>query len=473
MAAGEIDVEANELERLRAENAALKQQVAVAERVSASRSAKARNGFAAALMLVATFALALAIPAVWVNRMVTSTDYYVQTVSPLAQDPAIQDVVAAAASDAAIEQLDLKTRLESQLPTNLAFLAAPINSAAEGFIRKQATTFVRSDAFPQIWDKINTVGHKAFVTAVTGKQTGAVQIDAGTVTLDVGELTDQIVAKLDGAGFGLINKLPASATDRTITLYQSDALAQASVAVDQVQNIALVLPLLGIALCAGAVGLAANRRRALLWLGWSMLAWTLIPLQVIYIGQSYVGQQLQSLASIPSDAAQNAYGIIFAALINMERLFVGMSLLVILAALLAGPSKWAVALRRGMSTGISGVSSHLDLGVFGEWVAARMAALRVTGYLIAAGLLLVLPRPRTMTQVWWIAAFVVLWVFAVQLAGSGAAADAEASDAPVEPPAEAALASQGDDAEDGSADDADPTEAVATDSDSDTSANGS
>lgn len=413
--------ESTEIQRLRAENAALKQQVNASSGAPAGSSRRMRNAGAIVLVIIAAILISLAIPAIWVNRMITSTDYYVATVSPLAEDQAIQDAVAAAASDAAIEQLDLTARLKARLPEDLAFLAAPISNAADDFIRKQATTFVRSDGFPRLWNQANQIGHKAFVAAVTGRQDGAVQVAAGTITLDVGVLVDTLLERLAASGFDLVKNVPTGSIDRTITLYQSDTLAQASVIVDGVQRIALALPLLGLALLAGAVALAADRRRTLLWSGWSLLLLTLLPLQAIYIGQSYIGGQLLSLTSIPAAAAQNAYAIIFADLIRAEQLFVGISLLLIVGTLLAGPSRWATALRTGVSGGLSGVSSHLDLGVFGEWVARRMAALRVVGYLLAAAMLVFLPRPRTIEQVLWIAGFVLMWVLAVQLAGSGSA----------------------------------------------------
>ena len=428
---------AAELERLRAENAALKEQVAVAEKVSSTRSMKLRNSGAAVVMIVAALALALAIPAVWVNRMVTSTDYYVATVAPLADDPAIQDAVATAASDKIIEQLDFQTKLESRLPTDLAFLAAPISNAADNFVRKQATNFVQSDAFAKVWEEINRVSHTAFVSAVTGKTTGALQLEAGTITLDLGVLVDKIVEQLDSMGLEFVNNVPTDALDQTLTLYHSDTLAQASSAVDMIQKIALILPLIGLILAAAAVALAADRRYVLLWLGWMMLVFTIVPLEAIYIGQTYFGAQLQSLASIPSEAAQNAFGIIFAALIATEKLFAVVAVLLIAGALVAGPSKWARALRGGLAGGISGVSSHLEFGVFGRWVGARMSALRLAGYLIAAALLVVLPTPRTMTQIWWLVAFIVVWVLAVQLVGSGSAPHEEKPEAPVDgdPPA--------------------------------------
>lgn len=409
----------DELGRLKAENEALKAKVEASEKSANVGARRARNGGAAAIAVIATLVISLAVPAVWLNRMVTNTDYYVQTVAPLARDAAIQDAVAAAASDAIVQQLDATNRIRSLLPTNLAFVAAPIGQAANDFVHKQATTFVRSDAFPKVWDQINTTGHKALVAAVTGKQDGAVTVQSGTITLDVGILAQQLAAQLSKAGLGFVNNLPVGNIHKQITLYHSDTLAQAGVYVNALSQVALALPIIGLVLAIIVFALAADRRKAALWFGWSLLVWTVLPLQAIFLGQTYVAARLQTLAGIPTPAAQNAYNIIFAWIVSFEQLLVGLSVIIVVAAMLAGPSRWATAVRGWLTGGIGSASSHLELGVFGEWVAARMQTLRTVGYVLAAALLIVLPRPRTMTQIWWIVGFVVVWLLVVQVLGSG------------------------------------------------------
>lgn len=408
----------SKLAELEAENEALRAQVAEHDAAQSVESHRARNGWAAAIAVAATLALALSIPAIWLNRMVSDTNYYVNTVAPLAHDTAIQNAVAGAASDAIVARLNATERIRSLLPTRLAFVAVPVGSAVNDFIAKQTTAFVHSDAFPQVWNQINRTSHAAFVTAMTGNQGGAVTVQAGTLTLDVGVLAQKVAARLSGAGLGFVNNLPLNKINKKIVLFHSALLGQLAVYFAWLNRVALVLPVIGLLLAAGAFALAFDRRKAALWFGWSLLLWTLLPLELILLGQTYVGNQLVRLLSIPSAAAQNAYSILFAAPIHAEQVGIAVAVVIILAALIAGPSRWARAMRGWFSGGIGHVASNVNLGPFGEWVGGHMNGVRAIGYVVAAIALLLLPRPRTIAEIVWIAVFVIVWLLLVQFVGS-------------------------------------------------------
>lgn len=420
--------DADELARLKAENEALRGKVAEADKSQEVRSHKARNGWAIAVAVVATLTLSLSIPAIWLNRMVTDTNYYVNTVAPLASDPAIQNAVASAASDAIVKQLDATARIRSLLPTNLAFVAVPIGSAVNDFVKKQTTVFVQSPQFPQIWRQLNQTSHAAFVAAITGRQGGALTVQAGTVTLDVGILAQKVAAQLSKAGLGFASNLPVNKINKQIVLFHSGLLAQMTVYVNWLTQVALLLPILGLLLAIGAFALGADRRRVALWFGWSMLVWTILPLQAILLGQTYVANQLLKLASIPTAAAQNAYTILFAALTHAEQIAIAISVVIIVAALIAGPSRWATAMRGWLTGGISGASSHLDLGPVGTWVGAHMNGMRAIGYAGGAIALLLMPAPRTIAEILWIAVFVIVWLLIVQFVGSAGSAASPAEE---------------------------------------------
>lgn len=420
---------------LEAENEALKRSTAEVATVS---SGKGRNFAAISLALIAALLIALAVPAVWLNRMVSDTDVYVETVAPLAEDPAIQDAVATAATDALVEKIDAQARLEEVLPENLQLLAIPVSQAVNQFVGKQATTFVRSDQFASAWEAMNRVSHKAMVTAVTGRDTGAVGIEAGTITLDVGTLAEEIKTRLLDSGFELAAKIPTSGIDKQITLYESPALAQASSAFDLITRMSMVIPLLGIALAAAAIGVAANRRRALLWLGAALTVAAILPLQALYFAQTQVTAQLYSLAAIPEPAAQSAFNIIFRDLVAADQAVIALGVVLWLSAIVAGPAHWAVALREGLSGGLSGVASHLALGKFGEWVQARKKGLRGVGIVGALVILVMLPAPRTVSSVLWLAFGYLVWLLLVELFGATPVESSAVSDAPPEETAESA-----------------------------------
>lgn len=420
-----------EIERLKAENERLAAVPSPEE-----RSARARTSWALALTVLAALLFTLAVPALWLNRVVFDTETWVETVAPLAEDPAIQDAVATAASDAIIEQLDAAQRLADLLPDQLDQFAPILASSVESAVRTQAFNIVRSEQFATVWEEINRRGHEALITAITGRE-GALSIERGTFTLDTGELVDMVRASLEERGLGFVSRIPTGPLDRQVVLYQSDSIAAAGPILDAVQSTAMLLPILAIALAIAAFALAADRRRVALWLGAGTAIGAVLPLQALYLGQYAAVRQVASLTAIPSEAAQSAVDIIFRGLVTADQTLAAFGLVVWFGAILAGPARWAVALRSGMSGGITGASSHLELGLFGEWVAGHKQGMRVAGFIGAAVVLMMLPAPRTISSIVWIAVAVAVWLVAVEFFGSSAPRGAdvvtEERDVAVEP----------------------------------------
>ncbi|MDZ4168657.1 MAG: hypothetical protein U1E26_03235 [Coriobacteriia bacterium] len=422
------------VEQLEAENAQLRQKTIAP--TAAPRSGRGRNAGAIVMALVAALLISASVPAVWLNRMMTDTDVFVATMAPLAQDADIQNAVATKASEAIIEQLDAVNRIRPLLPEELQLIATPVAQAVNGFIEKQAYALVRSEQFAVAWERIIRASHKAIITAVTGRDTGAFGAKAGVFTLDVGTLADEIRARLQAAGMDFVANIPTSAIDKQIVLYESPVLAQMTPAFDLLSRVAFWLPPLGLALAGGAVALAIDRRKVILWLGGGLTLAAILPLQAFLLGQTYVAGQLYQLSAIPEPAAQAAFEIIFRDLVTSDRSVAALGIVLFLGALAAGPARWAVAVRTGLSGGIAGVASHLELGRFGEWVSARKHGLRWTGAGLLLALLLVLPAPRTVASIVTLGVLFVVWVLLVELFGAspvqGPIADggvAEADDA--------------------------------------------
>ena len=60
-------------------------------------------------------------------------------------------------------------------------------------------------------------------------------------------------------------------------------------------------------------------------------------------------------------------------------------------AILAGPSKWATALRSGFRHGLNNIGPDWDFGVVGQWIHDHESGMRTTGILLAVAMLLVTP----------------------------------------------------------------------------------
>lgn len=400
-----------EIERLRAENAAL-----VAE---PPKQTFWRNASATVLILIGVILVSLSVSALWLNRTLMDETRFVETLSPLAQNVAIQDWVAKSSTDAIFANVDIEGYVKQALeplPPQAAMLAAPITGAVQNFIRDAATKVVRSSQFAVVWEKSLHLTHKAFIAAISDKQSGIITKQGGVVTLDVSLLIDELKASLADKGLGFVQNINLPISTSQVTLVDSQALADLGFAIQMLNATAWVLPLLALALLAGGIAVAANRRRAVLWMGVGILTLTIIPVQAIYLGQFQFTQAMLDLAKMPSAASQAAYDIIFVNLIRANQLASVIGLVFIIGAIFAGPSAWATALRNGLRHGVTNIGPEWDFGVVGEWIHVHESGMRTTGIIAAVVMLLVVPT-KSLSTIIGLVVWVVLWMLAVMFFG--------------------------------------------------------
>lgn len=421
-----------ELERLRAENAALSS--------AKEPSTFWRNASGGLLIIIGVVLVALAVSALWLNRTVMDENRWVDTMTPLAQNAAIQEYVAKSASDAIFANINIQQYVAEALgtkplPPQLMLLASPITGAIQNFVRESAGKFTQSPQFEAVWIKTLRLTHKAFIAAVTDRPTGVITKQGGTVTLDVSALITEVKAVLSDKGMGFVNNINIPISKQQITLVDSPAITQLGYAIRLMNSMAWVLPLLAIAMLGGGVALAANRRKAVLWMGIGVMVLTIIPVQAIYLGRVPFAEAALRLGQMPSEASQAAYTIIFRNLVTANQIVAFAGLVFVVGAIFAGPSKWAVSLRSGFRSGLNNVGPDWDFGTAGQWIHDHESGMRTTGILLGVAMLLVSPAKSIWTIV-WIAVFVVVWVVAVTFFGRPrpqAALDASPAEKPGEP----------------------------------------
>ena len=159
------DGDADELQRLREEVARLRAEsatgagaVATAEGGAARPSRVGRSGrwaVSIALVVLASVLVIVTVLARYVRSELLDTDRYVETVSPLAGEPAVQDAVADQVTREIVTRLDVESVAEDALsrltelgaPQVVTGLAAPLAAQAESFVRDNVEQFLRSDEF--------------------------------------------------------------------------------------------------------------------------------------------------------------------------------------------------------------------------------------------------------------------------------------------------------------------------------------
>lgn len=365
--------------------------------VETARLLRTRTTFAILFVVIGAVVASAAMPSMWARRTVLDTDRWVETVAPLSEDPAIQDSVSDAMSDALLSGVDVGGYVGDALPEQLGLLEPVITGAFERLVRDGVDEAVRSERFAEAWRNLNQKGHSAFLRATDGKP-GVVEIEGGEFVVDTGELSDGIRDRLDGRAERLLSLAPSSGEGRRIVLFRSRSL-------ELITNATLVLSRGAIGLVAGAVAffalavaVAPDRRKILMWLGIGLLLAALVPLQALAASKSVA----VSSAGRWSPAVDAVFGTVTTDLVAILRSTALAGLLLWLGAFAAGPSWLGRAVRSGFGRATEGVAGQWDAGPVGTWVAEHRSALQ--GIALLLGALVLLPAPlRTSQLVWWVA----------------------------------------------------------------------
>ncbi|MGP8304162.1 hypothetical protein ACTPOK_40915 [Streptomyces inhibens] len=380
---------------------------------------------AGSVLLVLAFLLApLAVVATWVDREVVDTDRYVQTVAPLASEPAVQSVVTDRLTNRVVGTVDVKAITESLTkalqkagaPTvvvkHTPALAGPLKSALTHTVHGVVSKVVTSHQFAQVWDEANRVAHAAVVKVLTGEGNSAVQARGDTIVLDIGTIVDKVKQRLVDAGFEKAADIPK--IDRTVPLLQVDKLQQAQGAMRLLDVVGTWLPVVGLALAALAVWVIPAHRVALM----SAAIGIGVMMIVLLIGLAVMrGVYLDSVrpTTMPRDAAATIFDTLVRFLRQSTRTVLVIAVITALAAYLYGPGRGARAVRSGAarSTGAAGralARSGLRTGGPGQWLDTHRGW--TTGIVIAAGALaLVLwnyPTPASVALVLGIVVLVLV-----------------------------------------------------------------
>lgn len=332
---------------------------------------------------------------VWVRNEVLGTDRYVETVAPLARDPAVQAAVADRIATRIAQELDLRARtadLLDDVSARLEPLAGVIAAGAEGVIRDATVRVVESDAFAQAWVRANRLAHEQLVDVLTGREGAALTTDEGRVVLDLGSAAARVAARLEERlGITVPASVLARLDDVQFTLFAAPDLARARRAAELLDRLAWGSVLAALALYAAAVLVAPDRRRALGWVGIGLLVASAVTL----VGFAFARTRYRE--ALPPTADRAAAEAVFDTLTRFVRdgfrALTVVGGLLVAAAWVAGPSPAAQRLQalagRAVVRG-DGVAPAPAPGPVSRWVGAHAGGLRAA---IAAGALAVI--------VWW------------------------------------------------------------------------
>ncbi len=348
---------------------------------------RARRIWVRVILGFATLLAVFAIFAVWANRQLLNPTNWSKTSTSLLQKETIRTALSGYLIDQLYANVDVPAQLKSGLPTQLQPLAGPLSGALHSVAEQGAERALATPQVQSIWEKANLTADQALVAIVKGGGS-RVHIQGGTVSLDLRQIVADLAQRL-GLSPSIAEKLPASVA--TLKVVTSSQLGLVRNLAKALHALAVWLTLIVLALYALAMYLAAgHRRRTLLWVGLSLIFSGLIVLVGRKIGQGQIVSAITSDASI-EPAANDAYSVATSLLVQVSSAVMIIGVPVVFSAWLAGPARWAVAIRR--------------------FLAPHFRERPGLAYWIALGLLALLfiwsPIPAT-SNPWWMLLFTVL-----------------------------------------------------------------
>ncbi|MFE5325554.1 hypothetical protein ACFRCG_03960 [Embleya sp. NPDC056575] len=387
----------------------------------------------AVLITLTCVLVPLSLITVWVHDIVLDTDRYVETVAPLASNPAIESAAADRITKAVDVRVDgkevtsdLAAWLESQgLPPRVGnavkSLAPQLDDAATQAAHKVATRFTQSDRFETVWKNANRAAHSALDHALTGKGRGAVGVNEGTVTLDVGAAVDTVKQDLVNAGVSPADKIPD--VDKQMVLVQSDKLQKFQDAAHALDVLGNWLPIIAVVLGAIGVLLARRRRRALVTTALGVAFGCLVVAIALAIARRFYLDHLPAQVQSPA-AASAIFDTLLRFLKNSVRTGIVLGLVVALGAYLSGTGRLPRAVRGSMERAAGSVARWADkhglhTGKTGTWVAAHRRWLAIGALLVIALWFALWNRPTAWTIVLLVAVLLALLAIIALLAATG------------------------------------------------------
>ena len=208
--------------------------------------------------------------------MMLNTDRYVQTVSPLPSDPAVQEALATKLSVALVRELDVQGRAESALPKRAKFLAAPIATGATQLAHNATLKLVTTEKFQQLWDTANRRAHDQIVAALTGEGTKHIKNSNGKVVLELGPIAVKVAQQLSKIGLGLPSSVDVNRVSVRFVLIESADLESVQDYTKILNKLAWVLPILVLLLYGAAIVIAPKKRVAVVRVGIGVTIATLV-----------------------------------------------------------------------------------------------------------------------------------------------------------------------------------------------------
>jgi hypothetical protein len=327
-----------EIERLQAEVAALRQQVAATEDAKAPKRHGGRRFLVGLLIVLGCIVIAGANVALWARSTVLSTNGWVAAVGPLSRNEVIVNTLSVYVVSEVFTEIDVQGAAQEILPPDLGFLSAPLTRALRDVVRDIVADLIMSDQFNTLWVTVNRTAHELIMGALRGG-TDLLYLRDGKLTIDLEGPLAFIESTLGLEGLDVFD-------DRdwdSFVLFESQQVAVLQQILNMLDAIGLLLPILALVLFVIAWLVSLWRRRTVLWIGVGVAVTMVLSLIVLALVRPALLSSI--LDPLMRAVAGEIWTVVTRGLIWQTILILVVGVLIAVGAALAGPHPRAVAFR--------------------------------------------------------------------------------------------------------------------------------
>jgi hypothetical protein len=300
-----------------------------------------RRRIVTVIVVVASLFAFLFIFANWAKEQALDTDEWTDTSSQLLEDEEIRNTISVYLVDQLYSNVDVAAELRNSLPPEAQRLAGPLSGGLREFAERAANRALESPRVQQAWKNANRQAHETFLKIVHDDGE-FVSTAGGQVTLDLHPLVEDLANEIGLAK--LAAKLPPDAGQ--LEIMKSDQLEAAQTGANILEDLPIVLLALWLALWALAMYLAVGRRReAIKAIGLGLIIAGLAAVVLRVLAGDAVVEALANTAAV-DDAADDTWSIATSLLVEITQSVIGVGVLLLIGAWLAGPTRPATTFRR-------------------------------------------------------------------------------------------------------------------------------
>jgi hypothetical protein len=297
------------------------------------------------LIVVGALCILVSTVSVWIRDIALDPDVWADTSTELLESQEVRDALSVYVVDQAYSSAEVEARIEEALPERLKPLAGQIASQLRGVASESASQALARPRVQELWRSTNRAVNAQLVALLEG-ETERVQLTGDAVILDLDQIVENVAGRI-----GASETATETAQERVepIVVMRSDQLSTAQTAVKALKALSFWPLILGVALWAGAVYLAAGRRRETIrTLTFSLITLGIVLLVVRRLGGNAIVESLVQAESV-KPAVQDVWTVFTALLAESAVAGVVVGATGVAATWLAGPGRYATAVRQWLA----------------------------------------------------------------------------------------------------------------------------